>query len=164
MRASELQDKPVISIADGAKIGRISDVLFDTANLQLAGLLLKTDGGQSVLPFGSIRSIGSDAVTVESGAATNAAAGPSGMGSLRGFNELKGLPVASVDGSHLGDVREIKVDRETGALVDVTAHRGGVLGLGGESVTIDKAAIRRIGEKLITVELPAQDRQETTSA
>jgi sporulation protein YlmC with PRC-barrel domain len=57
---------------DGVQIGRVEDVLFDTAALRVAALVLTTTGGRSVLPFAAIRSLGADALTVESATATQA--------------------------------------------------------------------------------------------
>jgi PRC-barrel domain len=63
-----------------------------------------------MLPFGSIRNFGSDAVTVESTAAAHDAAEPTATGSMRGFRDLKGLPVANAQGTHLGEVTDLEID------------------------------------------------------
>ena len=65
MHASALKNKPVVSVADGVQVGRVADVLFETATLRVAALLLSARDGQLVLPFEAIRSIGADAVTIE---------------------------------------------------------------------------------------------------
>jgi sporulation protein YlmC with PRC-barrel domain len=96
--------------ADAARLGKVSDLLLDVANLQAGAVVLKTDGGQSMLPFGSIRNFGSDAVTVESTAAAHDAAEPTATGSMRGFRDLKGLPVANAQGTHLGEVTDLEID------------------------------------------------------
>ena len=70
MKASALNGKDVVSMVDGVQIGRVEDVLFDTNALRIAALVLTTTGGRSILPFAAIRSLGADAVTVESAAAT----------------------------------------------------------------------------------------------
>jgi sporulation protein YlmC with PRC-barrel domain len=56
MTASELKNKAVVSMADGVQIGRVEDVLFDTAALGVAALVLTTTSGRSVLPFAAVRS------------------------------------------------------------------------------------------------------------
>ena len=157
MKASALKSMAVVSMADGVRIGRVEDVLFDTVALRIAALTLTTTGGQSILPFSSVRSIGADAVTVESETAAQAAeAQGSGGNVLRGLDDLLGLKIVSGEGNHIGDVREVLVDQASGALTELEAHRGGMLGVGGTSVMIPTSAIRGIGPDLVTADMPAQ--------
>jgi sporulation protein YlmC with PRC-barrel domain len=158
MKASELKNKAVVSMADGVQIGRVEDVLFDTAALRVAALALTTTGGRSVLPFASVRSLGADAVTVESATAAD----PAGVGNLmRSLADLIGLKVVNGEGAYLGDVREVTIEQASGALTELEAHSGGMLGLGGTGVTIPASAIRGIGPELVTVDIPAPTAEET---
>ena len=162
MKASELKNKAVVSMADGVQIGRVEDVLFDTAALRMAALALTTTGGRSVLPFASVRSLGADAVTVESATATQAATDPAGVGNLmRSLADLIGLKVVNGEGAYLGDVRDVTIEQTSGALTELEAHGGGMLGLGGTGVTIPASAIRGIGPELVTVDIPAPTAEET---
>src|SRR5438876_308513 len=136
MKASTLKDMPVVSMADGAKIGNVKQALFDAGDLRAAALLLTGEGGESVLPFASIRSIGSDAVTVESATATQGAALQSALQGLRGLNDLTGLPVLNGEGTHLGQVKDVSIDPADGRITELAVHRGGVFGIGGTSVTV----------------------------
>jgi sporulation protein YlmC with PRC-barrel domain len=100
MKASALKGKAVISMADGVQIGRVEDVLFDTAALRVAALVLTTTGGRSTMPFAAIRSLGTDAVTVESATATQAVADQADAGNLlRGLGDLMGLKVVNGEGA-----------------------------------------------------------------
>ena len=72
MKASALKDRAVVSMTDGVQIGRVEEILFDTAALQVGALVLKTTGGRSILPFASVHRLGADAVTVESPMAAQA--------------------------------------------------------------------------------------------
>jgi sporulation protein YlmC with PRC-barrel domain len=157
MKASALKSMAVVSMADGVRIGRVEDVLFDTVALRIAALALTTTGGRSILPFSSVRSIGADAVIVESETAAQAAAAVGNAGNvLRGLDDLMGLKVVSGQGNHIGDVREVLVDQASGALTELETHRGGMLGMGGTSVTIPNSAIRGIGPDLVTADMPVQ--------
>ena len=130
-------------MADGVQIGRVEDVLFDTTALRVAALTLTTTGGRSVLPFAAVRSLGADAVTVESATATQAAADQTGAGNLlRSLADLIGLKVVNGEGAYLGDVRDVTIEQASGALTELEAHSGGMLGLGGTGVTIPASAIR----------------------
>src|SRR5918911_38008 len=109
VKASALKDRAVVSLADGTRIGRVSDVLFDTADLRVAALALTTNGGQSILPFAAIRSLGTDAVTVESATATQGVAAPTAGNVLRGLSDLVGMKAVNGDGTFVGTVRELEI-------------------------------------------------------
>jgi sporulation protein YlmC with PRC-barrel domain len=165
MKASALKNKAVVSMADGVQIGQVADVLFDTAALRVAALVLTTTGGRSVLPFAAVRSLGADAVTVESATATQAAVDQAGIGNLlRSLGDLIGLKVVNGEGAYLGDVRDVTIEQASGALTELEAHSGGMLGLGGSGVTIPASAIRGIGPELVTVDMPAPSGDETRTS
>lgn len=155
MKARNLKDKPVVSMADSAQVGTVDDVLFDPSELRIVGLALRGQSGQSILPFGSIRSIGSDAVMVESAAETQGAAGQAMRETMRGLEDLTSLSVVNGEGTLLGKVKDLEVDQD-GRLAHLETHRGGVLGIGGTSLEVPPSAIRNIGPKLITVDMPAE--------
>jgi sporulation protein YlmC with PRC-barrel domain len=155
MKASALKDMPVVSMADGTRVGTVADVLLDAASLRVVALLLSADSGQTLLPFEAIRSIGADAVTIASAAATQGLTGrpaPEGTHSLRDVN---GLAAVNGEGTLLGSVKEVEIEPADGRLIELVVHRGGVLGLGGTSTSVPASAIRGIGAKLVTVDLPA---------
>ena len=164
MKASTFKKMPVVSIADGTQVGTVEAVLFDARDLRVTALALGGPGGQSVLPISAIRSIGADAVTVESAAATQGAAGQSSLEGTRGLDELTSLSAVNSDGTLLGKITEVEIDQADGRLVALVAHRGGVMGFGGTSITIPAAAIRNIGPKLVTVDLPAEEGEKLPSS
>jgi sporulation protein YlmC with PRC-barrel domain len=154
VKAHILKDKPVVSMADGTKIGNVQELLFETGKFRLAALLLSGAGGKSLLPFEAIRSFGADVITVENGSVTQGVDGNLSVGGYRGLRELTSLRVINGEGAWLGDVREVDLDQKGGQVEQLSAHRGGVLGIGGTTVTIPASAIRGIGPKVITVDLP----------
>jgi sporulation protein YlmC with PRC-barrel domain len=156
MKASGLKGKAVVSMVDGIQIGRVEDVLFDTAALKVAALVLTTSGGRSILPFTAVRTLGADAVTVESATATQPAATQGDANNLlRALGDLTGLKVVNGEGAYLGDIRDITIDQASGALSEFEAHGGGMLGMGGTTITVLASAIRGIGPALVTVDMPA---------
>ena len=156
MKASALKDMPVVSMADGTRVGTVQDVLFATNPLGVSSLVLSGQGGKAALPYSDVRSIGNDAVTIDNREATHAFQAPGAAENLRSLHELTRLKVVNAEGSYLGDVQEIEIDRQTGQAGEVIAHRGGMLGLGGTTVHVPATAIRGIGPKLLTVDMPAQ--------
>jgi sporulation protein YlmC with PRC-barrel domain len=164
MKASALKNKAVVSMADGVQIGRVEDVLSDTAALRVAALVLTTTGGRSVLPVGAVRSLGADAVTVESATATQAADQADASNLLLSLGNLIGLKVVKGEGAYLGDVRDVTIEQASGALTELEAHSGGMLGLGGTGVTISASAIRGIGPELVMVDMPAPSGEEARTS
>src|SRR5687768_5193836 len=114
MKASDLKGMPVLSMNEGARVGHVKDLLLDTTALRVAMLLLSTPDGESLVPFDKVRSLGSDAVTIESTAATQGTAGQTGVTGLRAVGEVLGLAVTSAEGTHLGDVKDLEFEASDG--------------------------------------------------
>jgi len=155
MKASVIKNMPVVSMADGTKIGNVDELLFDAAKLRLTALLLTAAGGKSMLPIEKVRNIGSDVITIEDATATQGVEGNALLDSLRGLKELSRLRAINGEGTWVGDVKEIELDPLNGQISGVVVHRGGVLGLGGTTTMVSAPAIRGIGPKVITVETAA---------
>jgi sporulation protein YlmC with PRC-barrel domain len=151
MRADKLKGMAVVSIDDGAKVGRVDDVMFDTRPPHVLALRVDSGNQPLLIPFDQVRSIGSDAVTVQSasvavsGRAVNAA---DAQPSLRDLSRLK---VVDESGAFLGTPRDIEITPEDGRLSGLSVHRGGVLGIGGETHTLTAADICSIGDEVMVV-------------
>jgi sporulation protein YlmC with PRC-barrel domain len=154
VKAQAIKDMPVVSMADGTKIGNVQELLFDTSAWRLAALLLTAGGGKSLLPFEAVRSFGNDVITVENVAATQGTEGNAAAGNLRGLKDLAGLRVINGEGTWLGDVRDVELAVKDGAVEQISVRKGGMLGLGGTNTSIPAAAIRGIGPKVMTVDVP----------
>jgi uncharacterized protein YrrD len=164
MKASKLKGMPVVSLAGGAQLGSVADVLFDIADLRVSALVLSAKSGEALLPFGSIRSIGSDAVTVESAEQTQGVGGQSTSSTVHGLGDLMSLSAVNAEGTLLGKVRDLEINEQDGRLTGLEVHRGGILGLGGKGYTVAPSAIRNIGPKLVTVDMPAQTGEESAAS
>ena len=65
----DLKDIPVVSYAGAREIGRVKEVLFNPSANALFGLVVtpaEKDGPPLLIPLRGIRSIGKDAITIES--------------------------------------------------------------------------------------------------
>jgi sporulation protein YlmC with PRC-barrel domain len=149
MQLSALKDMPVVSLADGTKVGAVRDVLVDTAALRVVTLVLEGSEGTSLLPFAAIRRIGADAITVEQAALTQGATGQPGTEQLRRLDDLTSLKVVNSEGAFLGDVREVDFGESDGRVRELVARRGGLLGLGATETRVPVAAIRGIGRNIV---------------
>lgn len=155
MQLRGLKGIPVVSVADGTKVGAVQDGLIETGSMRVVTLLLSGAGGAAVLPFASIRSIGQDAVTVDSAAATQGVTGHTTAGAVRSLKNLTSLKVVNAAGAYLGDVQDVDFGEHDGQVRELVARRGGLLGVGATEVRVPIAAIRGIGPQLVTVDLPS---------
>src|SRR4051794_38669118 len=149
MEADQLKGMAIISVSEGSRLGRVTESLIDTAALRVGALRVEESGKSFVIPFELLKSIGSDAITVESSQVTQTDGGA--FGSLVGVGNFKKLKVVDEGGKFLGTVSGVDIDTATGRLTGLTAHRGGVLGLGGTSTTIGVDQVRGIGPDVLTV-------------
>ena len=156
MKAQAIKDMPVVSMADGTKIGNVQELMFDTGQLRLAALLLSAGGSKALLPFAAVRSFGNDVITVENVSATQGTEGNAAADTFRSLKDLIGLRVINGEGTWLGDVRDIDLAVKDGAIEQINLRKGGMLGLGGTTTNVASAAIRGIGPKVITVDVTAE--------
>jgi sporulation protein YlmC with PRC-barrel domain len=151
MDAQELRDKPVVALDSAERVGRVSDVLFWTDPLRLAGLRVATQAGDYVLPFDGVASFGHDAVTVESDQAVRRRASMASIDDLPGLIQLAGLKVVDESGTYQGIVRTLDVDATKGDVTALEVESGGILGLGGERTNIPIDLVRSVGPEVVTV-------------
>jgi uncharacterized protein YrrD len=70
-RITELVGKPIVSADTGERIGKVSDVLVDPQSQHVLGLVVAGGllGGEHVLPYTGVQTLGTDAVVARSGSA-----------------------------------------------------------------------------------------------
>lgn len=153
MDIDKIKGMAIVSVSEGSRLGRVDDVLIDTSAIQIGALKIAHDGQQFMIPFNLIKSIGSDAITVESSQVTQAESSAAGaLVSLRDFKKLKMVDEA---GTLLGVLSNIDFDQQTGKLVQLSVHKGGLLGLGGVTTAVDTSQVRGIGREVVTVSAEA---------
>jgi sporulation protein YlmC with PRC-barrel domain len=151
MDASALKDMAVISLQEGTRLGRVEQALFDLVSRQLQALEVRGDAGTFIVPFEQIERIGSDAVTVASSQVTQTPTASSITGSLLGLHEIGKLKVVDNAGTFLGSISAIEFDPADGHVTQISAHKGGMLGIGGTTTPVDASAILMVGSELLTV-------------
>jgi sporulation protein YlmC with PRC-barrel domain len=157
MDAQALKGIAVVSLQEGTTLGRVEQALFDLVGRALRGVEVRGDAGTFVVPFTQIERIGSDAITVASSQVTQTPSAGSPSGTLLGLHELGKLKVVDDAGTFLGTISTIEFDPTNGEVSQVSAHKGGLLGIGGTTTTVDVATILMVGEELITVRSTADD-------
>lgn len=151
MNTDKLEGMAVVSFTEGAKLGQVDAPLFDPATLQLRAFQVKGEGQTFIVPLDLVRTIGTDAVMVESSQATQTASKGGEFGNLVEFSALKQLKVVDAAGTFVGTLHDLELDPTTGHALRIVVHKGGMLGLGGKTTTIEAAAIRGVGADIITV-------------
>ncbi len=154
MKISDLIGKPVVSMADGEKVGVVKDLVIDPEKLHATAFLLGGAPGQGFLPLEAVKSVGADAITIESAHLIKWATGQLSTATGREACDLKNLTVVDGSGTALGKLLEIYIDLPSGRIVSLHVSGGGVFGIGGHSTDIPAANVRTIGASLITAEPP----------
>lgn len=154
MKSNEISGKSVVSISEGAKLGRIDDVLVDTEEMRIAALHITRHGEEALIPFEQVSSVSGDVVTVPSSSAAHRASAQQETADLAHLKDVSKLKVVDEAGTFLGVVRSIELDPRSGALTELQTQKGGLLGLGGESYTIPVAEVTSVGDELIVVQAP----------
>lgn len=150
MTLEDIKDKPIVGLAEGEKIGVAHDFLIDPKQLRATALVLGGQPGQGLLPLTSIRSIGADAITIESATLIQWTTSQLKDENGRTGTDLLSLTVVDESGTVLGTGRSLALS-DTGELQNIEVHKGGVFGIGEHRLDISPAQIRNIGPKLITV-------------
>ena len=141
---------PVVAVAEARKLGYVRDLLFGMDPLGVRALRIEGEAGDSVLPFEAIATIGPDAITVGDQRTAEASAGATG-GEVLNRDALRSLKIVDEAGVFLGTVKSVQIQRDSGQIARLTVEQGGMLGVGAQVRTFDAAAIRRVGEELVTV-------------
>jgi uncharacterized protein YrrD len=141
VRATELMGLPVVTLDKAATVGEVRDVFFDPARSRVVALTVRGRGLLSpaligLLPTGSVRSIGRDAVMIDT--ADSLVGHREGMSSAVDDQiEVIGKRVVTDNGGALGSVIDVVLE------VD-----------GGDAIVVG-AEIERSGEGRVILPLPA---------
>lgn len=156
INAHPLIGRAVVSVADGEKLGVISDLHLDFGQRIVLGLLIGGDGGifnrgkPSFVPFAQVRTFGRDAVTIadKSGIAVAEGAPHDTAATLDAIKKR----VVTASGDVIGDGDDLIFEDTTGALTALQlAPQGGFLGIGATTHVLPMEEIVEFGRDVITV-------------
>ena len=155
MDVHTLKGMAIVSVQEGAKLGYVEQPLLDLAARTVVALQVKGSSGTFIVPFEAVASVGPDAITVASSAATQTPSTGGTADGLRNLDELRKLKIVDHAGTLLGTISRMEIDPASGQITQITAHKGGMLGMGGETTPIDARAIVSVGSELLTVNTEA---------
>jgi sporulation protein YlmC with PRC-barrel domain len=148
----ELLGAPLVTLDEGIRLGTLKGVEFDNADGQIR--YLHIDGAETradgVVPWGAVRAVGADAITVESvGAVLEAIPGADREACTA---DVRDRPVITESGTRLGKVTEYDVDETTGRIERYHVGTGGLIGrLTHREHAFDRSAVRAFGRDAIIV-------------
>jgi sporulation protein YlmC with PRC-barrel domain len=144
MDAHTLKGMAIVSLAEGTKLGYVEQPLLDLTARKVVALQVKGESGTFIVRFDEVASVGADAITVASMA-----------DEMRDLDEIEKLKVVDHAGTFLGTLSHVEIDPASGQITQLTAHEGGILGMGGTTTPIDARAIVSVGPELVTVNTEA---------
>lgn len=148
----ELLGAPLVTVAEGIRLGTVKAVEFDDAEGQIR--YLHVDGAESradgVVPWQAVRSVGADAITVASQG--DMLEGIPNADRESCTADVRNRPVITESGTQLGTVTEYDVDETTGRIDRYHVATGGLLGrLTHREHTFSRGAVRAFGRDAIMV-------------
>lgn len=149
MKDKDLVGKTVVSMADGARVGNVKDLVFH--ELELVSLVVQGERGEGLLPYRSLGTNGPDAITIESYTLVDWNAGRALAPDNKNIHELRKLAVVDSEGNMLGHIHGLTMD-DDGNVQDIAVRRDGVFGIGAHETIIPGSRVRAVGADLITVD------------
>ena len=145
----------IVSVEEGTKLGYVAQPLLDLTARVVVALQVKGESGTFIVPFAEVAAVGPDAITVASSRATQTPSAGGAAAGMHDLDALKKLKVVDNAGTLLGTISRVEIDPASGAITELAAHKGGMLGMGGTTTPIDARAIVSVGPELVTVNAEA---------
>lgn len=154
-RGKEVLNKRIVSMDGDVHADHVRDLIFDPHGQRLLALLVDEGGwfhAAKVVPFDRIRSIGEDAVMVDSLNAIVSAQDVPGMSDiLSGNHKLIGTPLMTTDGEDLGQLADLYFDESTGHVTGYDMSGGIFADMGSGRSFVPAAAELLLGKDVALV-------------
>jgi uncharacterized protein YrrD len=130
-KGKSVTGRDVLSLATGARIHSVKEILIDRDNEKVVALLVDEGGllgTSTVVPFGAITSFGRDAVIInEETSVVAASSDPQVKVILEDNHKLLGKTVFTEDGQKVGSIGDLYFDDQSGRITGFEIT-GGLLG------------------------------------
>lgn len=111
---------PIVSLAEGMQIGSVRSLVVDPAKMEVAALIIDQRGWfreQKIIPYAKVKSIGSDAVTIDQSSNVQKPISlPELLKLIKERCNPVGTKVIAENGTVIGTVDEFYVDEATGKI------------------------------------------------
>jgi sporulation protein YlmC with PRC-barrel domain len=153
MKADEMMKLKVMDVVSGTTLGSVTGILIDGDKRKVEAL--EIGGGffshPHYLPFGRIKTIENDVLTLTSSGALVA---QQDFDTFKLVGNLSGRKVVTKDGKHLGTVHEYDIDTKNGEIIFITvamdtAMMGGLWQSAGERFDIPRDLITALGDSVV---------------
>lgn len=148
----KLLDMPVVSAAEGSRLGTLEGVEIDPAGARIAYLRLKPEGKhrKGVIPWAAVQSVGADVILVHTEAAVDRNVPQELRPELT--PHVGDRPVLTESGDDLGHISSYDVDEATGRIERYHVRCKGLLAsLKGRDISFSPGEIRTFGHDAIIV-------------
>ncbi len=144
------QNKPLISLTEGKKVGEIKDLFLDETLNKLTGVFVGSEGlinrKNLAIDRAAVQLIGADAWLVTDSHVVIAPEGISNSASFVLLNDLRGREIVSEGGTNIGAVEDVIFDHN-GTIQGFVLGKIQVKGTLAERKAIARSAISTIGGK-----------------
>lgn len=144
---------PVISLAEGQQLGTVKGLVVDPVGQKVAALIIEQKGWfseQKFAPYGKVRSVGTDAITIDQSALVEK--GTSLPDILKLYKDkiaVIGCKVLAENGAQLGVVDEYYVDETNGNIVGLEVTSTLLNSLMKGKTFLDISFTKTIGKELV---------------
>ncbi len=132
----------VIALKEGAYLGSVAHVFFDTDLKKISGMTLKskTFGKESWFGVGEVTLFGKDVVLLK-GEASATPVGKGGVVQGKSLKDMRGMEVVTEDGKKLGTLDDLEVRREDLSICELYLGKGLHLAVEVDKIKIGKDQI-----------------------
>ena len=154
-KSKRFEAMPVISLEEGQQIGIVKGLIVDPVERKVAALIIEQKGWfkeQRFIPYHKIKSVGSDAITIEKSTGVERASGlPDIVKLLREKVVILGAKIMADNGTVLGFVDEYYVNLSTGTIAGLEFSGNLLNGMIKGRAFIDIAYVRTLGKEVVVV-------------
>lgn len=154
--ASSMVGLAIYTLDHGSKLGHVKDVIFDTKQNKILGFTMEKRGlfspDRFILPFDKIKSIGSDAIMIETGRVFKRESDfPEARKAIHDKGDITKRVVMTHGGEKLGSVSDIVIDDESGKAISYEVTGGIAKDIGTGRDYVDATNTENIGVDAVIV-------------
>ncbi|CCO08620.1 PRC-barrel domain-containing protein [Desulforamulus hydrothermalis] len=144
---------PVISLAEGQQMGTVKGLVVDPQQQKVAALIIEQKGWfseQKFAPYGKVRSVGADAITIDQSAAIEKGTSlPEILKLYKDKVAVIGCKVVAENGCQLGEVDEYYVEETGGSIVGLEISANLLNSIIKGKSFLDISFVKTIGKHLV---------------